>query len=1070
MLRKLALISAIVALVSLPVSVQAIGFGAIKLRSALNQPLNAEVDLISPTEEDLNSLTVSLASHEAFLRAGIDRPVYLTELEFQVKKRSGSSHYIHVTSKQAVREPFMNILLEMNWKNGRMLREYTMLLDPPGGSDSRGQLALAPEPTVVVAAPEPQLEVIPEPAPEQVSEVTPVTTPAPVVDAPAPVSDTAPAPVAETSPEALPEPEAAESGSQLAESVAAEPDPFAGALPAGELFPRIPIKAYKEEPSLKSEEANVVSRPEPQPMAAGELDYGITRKNDNLWTIAEKLRPNDSVSVYQVMMALLKSNPDAFIDNNVNRLKVGQVLRIDDPSLLHSMSHAQAVQAYNQQTREWHAYLEDIGARTAKQAIQAGDQQVVSTRSGRTGKAGELTLAAPEGEAVSGSGNDTGKEALSNDLATLREQLRQARSDASTMRTRNDSLNNKLRELEDKLDNMQRSMSVKDDELAALQSQLRELNKETATAAKAEKPAITEQQPARATVETAKPEVKEAAEVKEPEVAKQETAAVAEAPATTEQKQPEPAKPSKPSADKPQPSTPVVFPPPPPPAEEGIMDIIMGVLKYAGDMISDFFGSLDIDGILKNLNLDGFVNNVPGGSLIIIILLPVLLVVLIIAMVVVRRRRKGDKFQESILSGNPLDGIDGDSTTFSEESSFLSDFAMSGTEAIQTEDSEVDPLTEADVFIAYGRYEAAEERLTDAIHQDPNRLELHSKLLEVYHSTRNKSAFENAAEQFYATLGNAVGNPMWDKVVAMGSELAPDNPLFNRSASQSMAATAIADTGLGMSESQVMDIGLGDDFMSQGSSGMEDLGDMDFNLDLDSLDTGGSAGTAAAGMDLDFNLDLGSLGGGGELAGQDSTPAMDFNLDMGSSAPAAAPAQDMSMDMDFNLDVGSSGSTEDNAMSMDFNMDMADSGSSDDGGMDFNLDMGESASSDAGLDFGMDLTDSGSDDAGLDFGMDMGSDDSAFDLSMDMAESSADMGGLDFGLDTDQGMDLNLDAADAADLDMGGSDEVSTKLDLAKAYIDMGDPDGARSILDEVLDEGSDSQRQEAQQLIQQIA
>jgi pilus assembly protein FimV len=114
---------------------------------------------------------------------------------------------------------------------------------------------------------------------------------------------------------------------------------------------------------------------------------------------------------------------------------------------------------------------------------------------------------------------------------------------------------------------------------------------------------------------------------------------------------------------------------------------------------------------------------------------------------------------------------------------------------------------------------------------------------------------------------------------------------------------------------------------------------------------------------------------------------------------------------------------------------------------------------------------------GLDFNM--GSDEGT--LSMDSVEETAsddstmaiDTGGLDFDTGDEGGMDLDLNTGASqggADMDLGGGDEVGTKLDLARAYIDMGDPDGARSILDEVMDEGNDSQKQEAQQLLQQIA
>ncbi len=125
------------------------------------------------------------------------------------------------------------------------------------------------------------------------------------------------------------------------------------------------------------------------------------------------------------------------------------------------------------------------------------------------------------------------------------------------------------------------------------------------------------------------------------------------------------------------------------------------------------------------------------------------------------------------------------------------------------------------------------------------------------------------------------------------------------------------------------------------------------------------------------------------------------------------------------------------------------------------------------LDFDLDLAGAGSDDT-AEFNLDM----AAGDLDMNDATMAVDLGaasGNNQGLESsgstpEPTMDLELDASEAGDLDIGSSDEVGTKLDLAKAYIDMGDPDGARSILDEVLDEGNDSQKQEAQELLQQIA
>ena len=1010
MLRKLAIFIISAGLTMSPMAVQALGFGGIKLKSALNEKLNAEVDLLSASEDDVQSLKINLASEDAFLRAGIDRTALLNKLQFKVKKHPNGDYYIQVTTKDVIREPFMNFLLELNWKNGRMLREYTMLIDPPG----RG--------TKTMAAPAPAMAETTAPVAEEAPAAEPAPVePEPVIEPevaaaepePAPVEETEPVAATDTMPEEaqvaeapqeeapIPEPEAVTEEAPV--SASEETQPMEEAPAAAETasteqpfsdetaFPPIPLTAYgSDEESAPSEEATI--QEESQDTAAaggemGELDYGITQKGDNLWNIAEKLRQGDeSVSVYQIMMALLQSNPDAFVDNNVHRLKVGHVLRISDPSLLTSMSRKEAAQAFIDQTDSWNNYRQQAAKAAGVQPIQAGDT-AAAEESAPAETSGELTLASPDGETLS-AGGGADKEALSNDLATLQDQLSQAKKDAGTMRTRNVALNEKLQALEDQLNNLQRSLSVKDDELAALQTQLAALN---------QKPAVPETAETEKPVEATSPAAEKEA-VPQPEEEVKSEAVVEEKPAAESKPAEVPAKTEQPeSAAKAPAAAPATTPAPgaePAPATEpGIMDTVMGVLGSIGATVA---------GMVMGLNL--------GSDTLLFIAAPIALVLMIIVLIVIKRRRQGDNFQESILTGAASADTDGggatsgDSTTFSEESSFLSDFAMSGASAIQADDSEVDPLTEADVFMAYGRYEAAEERLNEAVQNDPDRMELHAKLLELHHATKNKEAFEAAAEDFYARLaGNEAGNPLWEKVVSMGAELAPGNPLFNKAGAASGAigndSGMLNDPGMGMTDSQVMDIGLETGVFEAGElPGTGADSDMDFNLDL-----GESAATEETAAD-DFNLDLGDLGG---------------SLDMGSTEAASS-------DLDFNLDIGGAEESAAEELSdMGMNLDMGTS--ADDAGMDFNLDIG-GAEEPAGMDF-----------------------------DLDVAGDSADAG-----------LDFNIGGGD--DADIGGGDEVGTKLDLAKAYIDMGDPEGARSILDEVLDEGSATQKEEAQSLLGQIA
>jgi pilus assembly protein FimV len=114
-----------------PGALYALGLGEIKLNSALNQPFDAEIELVSATQEDLGALRAALASNDTFVRYGLDRPAYLADFNFRVAKGSGGRDVLRVTSPRPVTEPFVTLLVEANWPRGRLLREYTVLLDPP---------------------------------------------------------------------------------------------------------------------------------------------------------------------------------------------------------------------------------------------------------------------------------------------------------------------------------------------------------------------------------------------------------------------------------------------------------------------------------------------------------------------------------------------------------------------------------------------------------------------------------------------------------------------------------------------------------------------------------------------------------------------------------------------------------------------------------------------------------------------------------------------------------------------------------------------------------------------------
>src|SRR5450631_2817381 len=152
-----------------PSTSRALGLGEIHLNSSLNEPMNAEIDLIAAAPDELTGLRATLASREAFSRYGIDKPPFLSSLTFKVGKSKDGRDALLVRSTDAIPEPFVTFLVEVNWARGRLMREYTVLLDPPVYTPGENAGSSAP-----VAAP---------------------TTAAPTTAAPPPVRRTAPAPM-----------------------------------------------------------------------------------------------------------------------------------------------------------------------------------------------------------------------------------------------------------------------------------------------------------------------------------------------------------------------------------------------------------------------------------------------------------------------------------------------------------------------------------------------------------------------------------------------------------------------------------------------------------------------------------------------------------------------------------------------------------------------------------------------------------------------------------------------------------------------------------------------------------
>lgn len=279
----------------------ALGLGDINVKSRLNQPFSASIAVLGATPAQLDSLSVKLASAEEFNRAGIERSDYLSSLKFEVQDVPGGARVL-ISSSQLAREPFLNFILEVRSPDGKLLREYTVLLDPPVAADSSAPAA-APSSS-------------PGPSPAY------TLPPAPVVQVPAPAAPS------------------------MAPAEAAQ---LAAQAPGA----KAPAARYKGRPARPpSGPAAAAAAPAPAPEAAAPAiasasgsSYGPTAPQETLWSIATKLRPGPQVSMDQVLLALYRANPQSFDRGSFNGLLKGQTLKVPSLADMQESSPEQAKQA-----------------------------------------------------------------------------------------------------------------------------------------------------------------------------------------------------------------------------------------------------------------------------------------------------------------------------------------------------------------------------------------------------------------------------------------------------------------------------------------------------------------------------------------------------------------------------------------------------------------------------------------------------------------------------------------------------------------------------------------------------
>src|SRR3954462_9391571 len=130
-MMRIGLVRGLVALLLLPGISHALGLGDVHLNSPLNAPLDAEIELVNATPEDLATLDAKLASKDTFIRYGLEWPVFMSSVSVTRDRSASGAQILRIKSSESVTEPFLTLLIEATWARGRLVREYTVLLDPP---------------------------------------------------------------------------------------------------------------------------------------------------------------------------------------------------------------------------------------------------------------------------------------------------------------------------------------------------------------------------------------------------------------------------------------------------------------------------------------------------------------------------------------------------------------------------------------------------------------------------------------------------------------------------------------------------------------------------------------------------------------------------------------------------------------------------------------------------------------------------------------------------------------------------------------------------------------------------
>ncbi|MFN7121618.1 MAG: FimV/HubP family polar landmark protein [Hydrogenophaga sp.] len=870
---------------------QALALGRVVVQSALGEPLRAEIDVPDINAEEAASLRVSLASAETFRASGMEINAALSGLQISLQRRADGRSFLRLTSPRPVNEPFVDLIVEANWASGRIVRDYTLLFDPPN---------LRPAPRPVPIAP----GVSAPPA----ARAQPVLPSAPLP----PVAQAAPAPAPAVTPPAVP---------------ATQP-------------PR-------------------AAAPAPAAPAAGGGQVRV-QAGDTAGRLAAANRPAN-VSLDQMLVAMLRSSPNAFIGGNVNRIKAGAVIDLPTSEQAGAINAGEARQTIAAQSRDFNEFRRRLAGAAPEADVGTADRKAAGQVQAEVK---DVAPAAPAADKLTLSKGATPAQTASEEKIAKERQAKEASTRVA-------------------------ELSRNIDELAKLGTPA----PAPATPAPAT-PAAPATPPTATAPTAAAPATAPAAPAATPAVPADSATSPASAPVAAPAETPAAAAPEAPPAA---PSAPAITPTPqvaapvpvPLPDEPSFIDQLRDnplVLPLAGGLLALLAGF----GIYR------------------------------------MRQRKGgasvdSSFLESRLQPDSFFGSSGGQRIDTAES------AASGSSMVYSPSQldaagDVDPVAEADVYLAYGRDLQAEEILKEAMRSTPTRVAIHNKLLEIYAKRRDARAFEVVAtEAFGLTQGQGTE---WDRACELGKELDPSNPLYQPGGKPASKPGVVENfAGAGANTMPFVSSTMSGPSGSP-ASGMGDL-DLDLDFSLDDAGTDQSVSHVSASAPPDAVLsDMGDL---------QITDAL--------TSQAAEPSGPSSMSMDFDLDFPSQPA---------------------------NLQAPAAAAPAPVVAAAPEAPTFDLSEETPDFGLDMDLPDAAPASQAAVASAPApmafDLNNLNLDLDTPPEIDMS--SGDAS----GQENPLETKLSLAEEFRAIGDFEGARSLAEEVLAEASGSLKTKAGTFLADLA